>query len=137
MTGASSTVTRARLSSRGIRRELTFVEIGRASFVLHDQCSTVVNKIEQLLIIRTQDLSACRKHGFPERLSDTGLNLACDFVGRNQSDLHPDLLEHRRNIISRAHNVADIQILRYLHVDNADALQRWLVIVESCQDPRA
>ena len=51
----------------------------------------------------------------------------------NQRDIHPDLLENRWNVVARAHDVADFQIVRDLHIDDADLLPRWLVVVEAAQ----
>ncbi len=56
-----------------------------------------------------------------------------NFLGGNQSDVHPYLLKHGRDVVARAHDVSDFQIMRHLHVNDAHALPRRLVVVEAAE----
>jgi hypothetical protein len=54
-------------------------------------------------------------------------------LGRNHGDVHPHLSEHGWNVISGAHDVSDFQVVENLHIYDADALPRRLVVVETAE----
>ena len=119
---------------RGIRSEVPIVKISHAGVVLHDQRSAGRNKIQQLLIIRRLHLSACRKRESPARSFRTAprSSLASFSAGISVTSI-PSCLQHCRNIISRAHDVANLQIMRHLHIDHAYALHCRLVVIKAAQ----
>ncbi len=45
----------------------------------------------------------------------------------------PICLKHGRNVVPRAHDVSDFQVMGNLHVDDAHALSRRLVVVEAAE----
>ena len=49
------------------------------------------------------------------------------------SYVHPDLLQDGRNVVARTHDVADFQIMRHLHVDDAHALPGGLIVIKAAQ----
>src|SRR5262249_39059233 len=55
---------------------------------------------------------------------------AGEFVGWNERDIHSNLLQHCRNIVASTHDVTNLEVLRDLHVHDADVLRGGLVEVK-------
>ena len=90
--------------------------------VLHDEGATIGDVIEQALIILanvfTSVIGADAEHDGVVRCEISGR----EFFGSDQCDVESELLKDGGNIIARAHDVADLQILWQVYVDDADAL---------------
>ena len=107
---------------RWIRREFAVVKVTCARVVLHDQRAASRNEIQQLLVI-CRDIflrvvGANAQHHCP-KLAQV---LRGEFFWRNHGNVHPDLLQHRRNVVPSSHDVSDLQVIRNFHVDDAHAL---------------
>ena len=101
--------------------------------VLHDQAPTIFDEIEQPLVIINHAflgiISADAQH---DRLVLAQV-LAGQLVSRNHRDIHPDLLEHSRNVVARAHDVSNLEVLGDLHVHDRHALHRRLVVIKRAE----
>ena len=79
--------------------------------VLHDQRSAVGDVIEQALIVLANVfasvIGADAEHDGAVRCEISG----GEFFGRDQRDVESELLQHGGNVVARAHDVADLQIL--------------------------
>src|SRR5579862_3229792 len=69
------------------------------------------------------------KHDRPKARKVAALKI----VWGQRGDVQADLLQNDGNIVSRSHEVADLQSLRDLHLHNAGTLQRGLVIEEAAK----
>src|SRR5579871_6515033 len=116
-----------------IRSELAAVEFAYARVVLHDERTAGGNEIEELFVIGGNvflRVIGADAEGDRSELAEIG---ACQLLSWNQGDVHSDLLQDRRDVVPRAHDVAYLQIMRDFDIDDADALPSRLVIVDAAK----
>ncbi len=112
---------------------MPIVKVGHATVVLHHQRSARRHKIQQLFVIRGHIFLRVVGPNPQHDRSVSAQVFAGKLLRRNQAYIHSDLLQHSRNVIARAHDIANLQIMRRLHVHHAHALHRRLVIVKAAQ----
>src|SRR5215831_1400821 len=116
-----------------IGRVVAAVEVSRRGFVLNNQSSTSLDEIQQLLVICGHVLLRVVSANSQNNRAESAEVFSSQMFGRDQGDIHPDLFQDGRNIISSAHDVAELEIVGNLHIDDADALACGLIVVKAAQ----
>src|SRR4029077_1886863 len=101
--------------------------------VLHDQAPTIFDELEQPgVVINYAFLGIISADAQHDRLVLAQV-LAGQLVSRNHRDIHPDLLEHRRNVVARAPDVSNFEVSGDLHIHDRHALHGRLVVIKGAE----
>src|ERR671923_1024336 len=112
---------------------MTTVEVGDACVILHDQRSASGDVVEQFLVVSGNVLLCIVGANPKDDGSEPAQVFRCKLLSGNKSDINANLFENSRNIVSGAHDVADLQASGHSHVHDAHALYGGLVVIESVE----
>ncbi len=111
---------------------MAFVEVAGRSVVLHQQRAAVLHVVEQPLIVLLDCLlRVVGANTKDDRAESAQVSRASTSAAGSKRHVEPEFAQHVGNIVARAHDVADLQLLRDLYLHQAGALASRLEVKET------